>query len=170
MQTRFKSTKTKVFNVSSSVNCFVFFFKILLIFRERGREREREGEKHQCVLTSCAPPTGDPACNPGMCPHCNQTGGLLDQRLALIHWDTPTRMIMYLNIHRRHLGSYSREILQSIGCSSNSNYEKSTCQPVVNEAAIRLGAASRPLCRTRTRQSGVARGWRTRHALPWLLL
>ena len=38
----------------------------LFIFRERGREGEREGEKHQCA--SCAPPTGDLARNPGMCP------------------------------------------------------------------------------------------------------
>ena len=40
----------------------------LLIFRERGREGEREGEKHQCVVASHEPPTGDMAGNPGMCP------------------------------------------------------------------------------------------------------
>ena len=33
-----------------------------------GREGEREGGKHQCVDASHAPPTGDLACNPGMCP------------------------------------------------------------------------------------------------------
>ena len=44
------------------------FFKFyLLIFRERGRERVREGEKHR-VVASHAPPTGDLAHNPGMCP------------------------------------------------------------------------------------------------------
>ena len=43
-----------------------FFFKILFIlFLERGMEGEREGEKHQCVV---APPTGNLARNPGMCP------------------------------------------------------------------------------------------------------
>ena len=31
-------------------------------------EGEREEEKHQCVVASHAPPTGDLACNPGMCP------------------------------------------------------------------------------------------------------
>ena len=31
-------------------------------------EEEREGEKHQCVVASHAPLTGDLACNPGMCP------------------------------------------------------------------------------------------------------
>ena len=46
----------------------VCFFKILLVFRERGREGEREGEKHQCVVASHTPPTGDLAHNPGMCP------------------------------------------------------------------------------------------------------
>ena len=29
---------------------------------------EREGEKHQCVVVSRAPSTGDLAHNPGMCP------------------------------------------------------------------------------------------------------
>ena len=45
-----------------------FFFKILFIFRERGREGEREGEKHQCVVASRASFTGDLAHNPGTCP------------------------------------------------------------------------------------------------------
>ena len=47
-----------------------FLFKIfcLFIFRERGKEEEREGEKHQCVVASHTSPTGDPACNPGLCP------------------------------------------------------------------------------------------------------
>ena len=46
------------------------FFKrfYLFIFRERGREGEREGEKHQRVVASHVVPTGDLACNPGMCP------------------------------------------------------------------------------------------------------
>ena len=36
-------------------------------------EGETEGEKHQCVAASHAPPTGDLACNPGVCP-CYRTG------------------------------------------------------------------------------------------------
>ena len=44
------------------------FVKYLLIFRQRGREGEREGEKHQCVVASHVPTTGEPALNPGMCP------------------------------------------------------------------------------------------------------
>ena len=31
-------------------------------------EVEGEGEKHQWVVASPVPSTGDPACNPGMCP------------------------------------------------------------------------------------------------------
>ena len=34
----------------------------------RGREGEREGEKHQCVVVSHAPPTGDLDRNQGVCP------------------------------------------------------------------------------------------------------
>ena len=33
-----------------------------------GMEGEREEENHQCVVASQAPPTGDLAHNPGMCP------------------------------------------------------------------------------------------------------
>ena len=52
-----------------------FFFKreiylFIYLFLERGKEGEREGEKHQCVVASCVPPTRDLACNPGMCPDC----------------------------------------------------------------------------------------------------
>ena len=46
----------------------IILFIYLFTFRERGREEEREGEKHQCVVASCTPPTGDLAHNPGMCP------------------------------------------------------------------------------------------------------
>ena len=47
----------------------LYFLKILFIYvLERGREGEREGEKHQCVVASHAPHTGDLACNQGMCP------------------------------------------------------------------------------------------------------
>ena len=48
--------------------CHYLFFFILFYFLQRGREGEREGEKHQCVIASFVPPTGDLACNPGMCP------------------------------------------------------------------------------------------------------
>ena len=46
----------------------VIFFKVLFIFRQRGREGHREGEKHQCMVASHMAPTGDLAHNPGMCP------------------------------------------------------------------------------------------------------
>ena len=47
-----------------------FFFKkkILFSLSQGRRGGDREGEKHQCVVTSCTPPTGDLACNPGMWP------------------------------------------------------------------------------------------------------
>ena len=49
-----------------------FSLKILFYFLKdflKGEvgEGEREGEKHQCVVASFAPPTGDLACNSGMC-------------------------------------------------------------------------------------------------------
>ena len=45
---------------------FYFLRFYLFIFRER--EGERTGEKHQHVVASRVPPTGDLARNPGMCP------------------------------------------------------------------------------------------------------
>ena len=46
-----------------------YFLKdFIYLFLERGREGKREGEKHQCVVASLAPPTGNLARNPGMCP------------------------------------------------------------------------------------------------------
>ena len=50
------------------VSYFIFLRFYLFIFRERGKKGEREGEKYQCVVASCVPPTGDMVCNPGMCP------------------------------------------------------------------------------------------------------
>ena len=63
-----------------------YYLKILFIyFRQRGRKGEREGEKYQCVVASCAPPTGDltwpttQACAlPG-----NQTSDPFDLKLVL---------------------------------------------------------------------------------------
>ena len=40
----------------------------IYLFLERLKEGEQEGEKHQCVVASRVPPTGDLACDPGMCP------------------------------------------------------------------------------------------------------
>ena len=45
---------------------YFFFFKDL--FLEKGRVGEREGEKHQCVVASHVPPTGDLAHNLGVYP------------------------------------------------------------------------------------------------------
>ena len=46
---------------------FLIFFRFYLLERGEGREKERE-EKHQCVVASSTPPTGDLAHNPGMGP------------------------------------------------------------------------------------------------------
>ena len=60
-----------IINVYFSFRFYCVLFKkisFIYLFLERGRKGEREGEKHQCVVASHAPPTGDLACNPGMCP------------------------------------------------------------------------------------------------------
>ena len=40
----------------------------LFIYLGTGREGEREREKHQCLVASCVPHTGDFTSNPRMCP------------------------------------------------------------------------------------------------------
>ena len=62
---------------------FISFLKFLFIFREKGREGEREEEKHQGVVVSHMPPTGDLACNPGMWPDWDGTSDPLVHRPAL---------------------------------------------------------------------------------------
>ena len=51
-----------------SVFFLFFFLEFIYLFLESGKEREGEGEKHQCVIASCMPPTGDLVHNPNMCP------------------------------------------------------------------------------------------------------
>ena len=67
----------------NSESCFVLVFlkEFFVLFLE-GKAR-REGEKHQCVVTSHVPPTGDLACNPGMCPHWESNPQPLVHRPAL---------------------------------------------------------------------------------------
>ena len=43
---------------------FIYFKDFIYFYREG---KGGEGQKHQCVVTSCAPPTGDVADLPGMC-------------------------------------------------------------------------------------------------------
>ena len=45
------------------------FFIFIYLLLDRVREGERKGEKHQGVVTSHVPSTGDLARNPGMCPN-----------------------------------------------------------------------------------------------------
>ena len=54
-------------NIQYSRKDFLKGFYIL-IFRKWGKEGERKREKPQCVVASPVSPTGDLACNPGMCP------------------------------------------------------------------------------------------------------
>ena len=70
--------------ISKLLSClFLRLFIYLFIFRERGREGEREGEKHQCVVASLTPPTGDLAHNQACALTGNQTSDPLLCRPAL---------------------------------------------------------------------------------------
>ena len=80
---------------------FILFLDFIYLFLEKGREREREGEKHQRVVASHMPHTGDLASNPGMCPR------LFDSQATLNHSATPARALLnYFNLSL----SYSSQI------------------------------------------------------------
>ena len=53
-------------SICVSTHIFLIFKKILFVFREG--KGGRKGGKHQCVVASHVPPTGDLAHHPGMCP------------------------------------------------------------------------------------------------------
>ena len=59
--------------------------------------REREGEKYQCVVASRMPPTGDLACNPGMCPGWEENWWPFGSQCS-IHWATPARAKTVINM------------------------------------------------------------------------
>ena len=61
----------------------IFFFKILFIFRQRGREGERDGEKHQCVVASCTSLLGIWSATQACALTGNRTGNPLVCRPAL---------------------------------------------------------------------------------------
>ena len=73
------------------------FFKKYLFFREKRRAGEREGEKYQCVVASHASPTGDLACNPGMCPDWESNQRPLVHRLALNPLSYTNQVCPFLN-------------------------------------------------------------------------
>ena len=52
----------------------------LFIFRERGKEGEKEGEKHQSVVASHVPPTGDLAATQACALTGNRTSNTLVHR------------------------------------------------------------------------------------------
>ena len=70
----------------------------LFIFRQRGREGEREGEKHQCVVASHTPTTGDPARNPGMCPDWESNQQLFGSQAGAQSTEPLQPGLSYLNI------------------------------------------------------------------------
>ena len=101
-------------------SCWTLLYFFKFIFREQVREGEKEGEKHQSVA-SWTPPTGDLACNPGMCPDWELNRS--------IHWATPARRhccIFCGNSSHTHflLDLLPKHLLHS---HSNSSYLKYIC-------------------------------------------
>ena len=58
---------SKLWEIPSVLYIFLEFLKKIYLFLERGEGRKKERETSVCGCLS-APPTGDLACNPGMCP------------------------------------------------------------------------------------------------------
>ena len=60
--------RISIVHLTCLLSLFNFFKDFIYLILERGREGERKGDKHQCVVFSLMPPTGDLAHNPGMWP------------------------------------------------------------------------------------------------------
>ena len=54
--------------ICTTLFIYLFIKYFIYLFLDGGMEEDREGEKYQCVVAVCMPPTGDLACNPGMFP------------------------------------------------------------------------------------------------------
>ena len=64
----------------------VFLKRFCVFIYFRVGKGEREGERHQYVVSSCVPPTGDLACNLGMCPR----PGIEQMTLWFAGWHSTT--------------------------------------------------------------------------------
>ena len=95
--------------IFSELSNSVFFNKLLfldciyLFITERGREGEREGEKHQYVVASHVPPTGDLAHNPRVCPdwESNQRPFYLQAGAQSTEPHQPGLILFELRVHNQ---------------------------------------------------------------------
>ena len=63
-----KKNEKQLYNIFIlCLSCKQVWFKDFIYF-QREEKGGKKGERHQCVVTSCVPPTGDLAHNPGVCP------------------------------------------------------------------------------------------------------
>ena len=88
---------------------------LLFIYFYRGEGERREGEKHQCVVASCGPPSGVLVYNLGMCPSLGtEPTTLWFTGRHSIHWATPARakyLEWYLNINNNFCYCLTTEII-----------------------------------------------------------
>ena len=83
----------------------LLFFKILFIFREKGREGKKRWREISCVVASHMPPTGHPACNPGMCPDWESNLGTFGSYACMQstepHQPEPCTLFLRINLALR---------------------------------------------------------------------
>ena len=91
------------------------------------REKGREGEEHQCVIASCAPPTGDLAHNPGICPDwdSNQRPFGSQARVQSTELHQPRLLILFKLIGKENFRHFHQE-------KNSSSLANSTLTNVVN--------------------------------------
>ena len=72
------------YNHASDFIFLKIIYLFIYLFREGKGGRSRGGEKYQCVVASHVAPTGDLACNPGMCPDWESNWWLFGSQPTLI--------------------------------------------------------------------------------------
>ena len=69
----------------------------MYLILERGEGKKKEGKKHQCVVASYAPPTGDLADNPGKCPDWQSNQRLFGSQASTQSTESNQPRLIFLN-------------------------------------------------------------------------
>ena len=133
----------QILSQRSSLNWCSYLRRYSYLFLQRREGKEKEREKHQCVVASRAPPTGDLACNPGTCPDWESNQWPLGSQTGTQFTEPPAEAKIVLNWKKYSLKSHFSPSL----LSSNSESPLLSLSQVVVTASwtVSLPPASPPL-------------------------
>ena len=103
-------TKIKMYKENTQIQDFILIFLKILFYVFREGKGERKRGKHQCMVVSHMPLTGDLACNLGMWPDWELNQQLWFTGWCSIHWATParakSRILKKYCLYQKHLNPH----------------------------------------------------------------